>query len=231
MSGATPGRFILAGASTIGRAEEVSNVSVSPRNAPPGFARSSRFFAITANGFSLRYFRFAELAHRRSVPCIAGEVISAESLYRDDIAGRQHRRGAANARFAAAGRRVADLQVIVGPATGAGDGLRVKTPIVGIVILAGAVFIERPEPHRRVGPVVRQRQDNGVARAAIGAVDVGIVIAPGSAGSNKLAQAIVANRQVRRDASGEVIGVVALALANREIVAADWTRKTRLRSQ
>ena len=56
LSGATPGRFTFAEASTIGRAEEVSNVSVSSETLTRVLAMS-RFFAINANGFSLRYFR------------------------------------------------------------------------------------------------------------------------------------------------------------------------------
>ena len=62
------------------------------------------------------------------------------------------------------------------PAISAGDGLRVESAIVGVVILARAILIERPEPHSRVRAVVRQGQNHPVARATIRAVDVGVAM-------------------------------------------------------
>ena len=78
------------------------------------------------------------------------------------------------------------------------DRLRVKAAVGGIVILRGAVVVQRPVLHGRVGAVIGQAQDHGVARAAIGAVDVRVVIAR-VGWIEQLCETVVADRQVRRD--------------------------------
>ncbi len=101
LSGATPGRFTFAEASTIGRAEEVSNVSVSPETLDEG-SGDVQIFHHQCKRLLFAIFSIAEFAHSRSVSCVARKVVATKSFYGDDIAGRQHRRGAANACFVAA---------------------------------------------------------------------------------------------------------------------------------
>ena len=91
------------------------------------------------------------------------------------------------------------------PARRARDGLRVKAPVGRIVVLRRALRAHRPRRHRRRGPVVRQRQHDAVARAAVRAVDVRIPVAPVRR-IEQLAQARIAHGHVGRDPRREPVG-------------------------
>ncbi len=98
-------------------------------------------------------------------------------------------------------------------ACGARDGLGVEAAVGGVVILGGAGGVERPGMHRRAGAIVRQAEDHGVARAATGAVDIGIAIAE-IRRVGEIRQAFGAYRQIGRDADAGV--PVRVAVANGE---------------
>ena len=84
------------------------------------------------------------------------------------------------------------------PAIKAGIGLRVKTPVEWVGILRGALGAHGKTIHRRGRSVIRQRSDDGKARAAVSAVDKGVVIAS-VGGIEQLAQTIVAGGDIGRD--------------------------------
>ena len=107
------------------------------------------------------------------------------------------------------------MKIISRPASWARHGLRVKAAIRRIAIFSCTKFIQRPRLHCRIRPVVRKRPHNAVTRPAVGAVDIRIKIAR-IRGIEELFQAIVANRQIRRNANRRRFA--ALAVPNREFV-------------
>ena len=78
------------------------------------------------------------------------------------------------------------------------DRLRVKPAVQRIVVLTAAARVERPARHRGPGTVVRQPENNGVARPAVGAVQQRVAMPP-IPRIQKLREAIRAKRQIRRD--------------------------------
>ena len=85
-----------------------------------------------------------------------------------------------------------------GPARRTGVRLRVEPAIQRVVVFALAGLAHHEALHRRAGPVVRQRLDDGEARAAVRAVGEGILEAA-IRGIEDLAQAIVAGGDIRKD--------------------------------
>ncbi len=95
------------------------------------------------------------------------------------------------------GKMQGTVQGIARTATRASHGLRVKTAIGRISVLNAAVLVQRPVPHCGVGPIVRKPKHNGVARTAVGAVDIGVPVAPVGR-IKKFFQASIANSKVGR---------------------------------
>ena len=135
------------------------------------------------------------------IPGIACQVVPAESFHRENPASTKNLGRPADAPFASIRgfivvRLNLRVKIVAGTASWTSHGLRVKTTIAGIEIFRGTVIVEQPVFHGGVRPVVRQSQHDGVARPAIGAVDVGIQVAR-IGGIEEFFQALIANRQVR----------------------------------
>ncbi len=138
--------------------------------------------------------------HRLFVGRVAGQVVAAQSLHRDDRAlgqqppGRGHRLAG---EFGRARRRGGGpQQPDAGSAVVAGDGLRVEAPVARVPVLAGAPLAHREPRHRGVGPVVGQPGDDGEARSAVRAGDERVPVAAVRR-VGQLAQTGVAGRGVR----------------------------------
>src|ERR1700722_6190836 len=114
------------------------------------------------------------------------------------------------------------LQIIARAAGGASYGLRMKAPVGGMGVFGGAFVVEQPVVHGRVLPVVRQAKHDGVTRTAVGAIDVGIPVMPVSR-IEKLFQAVIANREVRRNTNRGMIAP--LARPDSEVAQADKLRR------
>ncbi len=127
---------------------------------------------------------------------VAHEVVAADPLYGDDPPVAQGgdcrvERRVRLQRLLRTGHRVGNLR----PAGRAGDGFSMEAAIGRIEILALAVVAERKGRHAGVVAVVRQRLDQRVARAALGAVDEGITVAA-IVGVLQLPAAVVAHEIV-----------------------------------
>ena len=81
-------------------------------------------------------------------------------------------------------------------AFGASQGLGVEAAVRRGFVFGAAVVTERKISHRGVGPVVGHGRDDGVARAALGAIDKGVAVAPLS-WIVQLFHAVVTGVQVR----------------------------------
>jgi len=81
-------------------------------------------------------------------------------------------------------------------AFGAGQGLGVEAAIRRGFVFGTAVVAEREIGHRGVGPVVGHGGDDGVARAALGAIDEGIAVTP-FMGIVQLFHAVVTGIKIR----------------------------------
>src|SRR5579872_2800046 len=101
------------------------------------------------------------------------------------------------------------MEIIFGTAPRTSHRLRMKAPVGRIAVFSFAEFIQRPRLHRRIWPVVWQRQHYAVTRSTVRAVDVGIKI-PAIAGIEEFLQTVFANGQVGRNANGRVLSVFAL---------------------
>ena len=170
--------------STIGRARRAEQrplLVARPRRAPPGAA------VISANGFSSRCLRARSRATASSFARVAGEVVAAEALDREDRA----RRGACDT----ASSSGIDSR---GPQTGQAIGSAWKRRSAGssysrrqsahigkpAIVVVGAVVGDGPHD-REAWPALRAVQER-VAVAAVGRVE-------------ELAQAVVAGGDVGRD--------------------------------
>ena len=167
----------------------------------------------------------AQRRDRAGLPGVARQVVAPDPLRGDDRAGPQRRRG----RRDRIGRRrrvapVGAQQPEPGAAGGAGHGLGVKAAVARVAVLARAVRAERPALHRRARAVVRQAEHDREARAAVGAVDVGVA---GAAVFRiaEFGEAGRADREVRRNADRR--GPLACARPDREAGAAFHRRGLR----
>ena len=171
-----------------GEASSRSSLSLS-RARPRAVARSG---AMTANGFSSRFFRSRKRLDRLSVAGIHHQVVAADPLDSQDCAGLEQFAGPDDRRilFAQDGIRMA-------PAAGAAarrPGRRSAGRESGgrrVVVFLPAVRAERKGSHGRVGPVVGDAGDDAVAGAAVGAGDEGVAEAP-VCGIEQFPQAVVA---------------------------------------
>ena len=149
-------------------------------------------------------FQPAQPGDRDSVGRIAGELIAAEPLQRDDLArtdqpgrreGRLARRNIAQNFL---GRAADPAQHRTRPAIGAGDRLRMEAA-VGRVAVFGMTGRAQPERrHRRADAVERDAERDREPRPAMGAVGEGVAMAP-PAGIERFRRAGQANGCVRRD--------------------------------
>src|SRR5919107_1077541 len=131
---------------------------------------------------------------------VAGQMVTAETLYGDDSPATQHLRGACNGVIRAVVKLVPEPveQPYLRSADGAGVGLGVEATVGGILVLAAAVGAHSKARHRSRGPVVRNCAGDGEARAAVRAIGERVTVTP-VRGVQKLGQAIVAGCNVRRD--------------------------------
>ena len=80
----------------------------------------------------------------------------------------------------------------------------VVTPVDRVFVLAAATSAHFEAGHGRIRPVVRQTVDEGVARAALGAIDEWVAVAP-FAGIVHLGKTIVTDEVVRWNMSVRII--------------------------
>ena len=83
-----------------------------------------------------------------------------------------------------------------GAAFRASQGLGVEAAVEGGFVFGAAIIAKRESGHRGVGPVVRHCGDDGVARAALGAIDEGVSVAS-FIGIGELLNAVITGEQVR----------------------------------
>src|SRR5215204_2584892 len=134
------------------------------------------------------------------VEWVAGQMVTAETLYGDDSPATQHPRGTCNGVIGASVKLVPEPveQPYLRSAAGTGVGLGVEASVGGILVLAAAVGAHGKARHRSRGPVVRDHAGDGEARAAVRAVGERVTVTP-VRGVQKVGQAIVAGCDVRRD--------------------------------
>ncbi len=168
-----------------------------------------------------------EASHHVAVGGVAGQVKAAEPLHGEDLAAPQQLGGGADGgggvvRLAfgklhdpavravlPAVRAVlpavlhAPHQPHPRPAHGAGVGLGMKAPVGRVFVFRAAGRAQREAPHGGALPVVGQVLDDREARAAVGAVGEGVLVAPVPR-VEELGAAVVAGRDVRGD---QLIGV------------------------
>ena len=117
---------------------------------------------ISANGFSSRCLRWRRRATASRIAGIGQKLESSNAFERDDFSLQQRL------------DRIFDRAVELRAADRAGIGLGVKAAVRRILVFFAAGGTQHELAHRRVGPVVRNVDDDGVTRAAVGAVGEGI---------------------------------------------------------
>ncbi len=90
------------------------------------------------------------------------------------------------------------FQPHLGATDGAGHRLGMEAAVERVLVFGGTVRAERETRHGGVGPVVGDVTDDGETRAAVGAVDERVAIAP-IGRVEQLAQAVGADAHIRRD--------------------------------
>lgn len=148
-------------------------------------------------GLLLAILAATQARHGFGVRRIAGEVVAAEALDGDDLAATQARQGFGDGIVddQQAALRVAQREART--TFRAGVRLRMETPIRRIVVFAPAVRTHGEGRHAGVRPVVGQVARQGVARAAVRAVDEGMAPAP-VGGIEQLGEAVRAGGGIRR---------------------------------
>src|SRR4051794_4164376 len=101
------------------------------------------------------------------------------------------------------------MQIVIRPTRRTGDRLSVKSPVDGIYELLGTIFVERPPLHRGIGTVVRQAKHDGVTRATVRTVYVGITVT-WIVVIEKLFEAVFTYRQIGRNPGRRLLAVLAL---------------------
>ena len=130
-------------------------------------------------------------------------MVAANPLDRDDPAVMQQLCGCRDGRVVTGDRVAGAFEAVVRAAVRAGDRLGVEAAVGWIVVFRGALFVERPGCHRRLSSIVRKGEDDGIARAAVGAIDIGIVKAP-VARVEELREAGIAGGKIGRDPHGRM---------------------------
>ena len=130
------------------------------------------------------------------VPGVGGQVKASEAFDGHDPAVSQQAGGGGDGFPVQA--PIPLFQPDPGAADGAGGGLGMKAPVLGIFIFRPALGAEVEHGHGGVGAVIGHRPDDGEPGAAVGAVGEGIPVAP-VAGIIDVGQAVVAGGHVRGD--------------------------------
>src|SRR6202043_634204 len=102
----------------------------------------------------LAEFALAQGVHGALVGGAARQVISAQTLDRNNLPFLQQVDCLSDRIFPLADFSSITMQAISRTATGTGYGLGMKAPVVRIVIFTATTRIERPGPHRRVWTIV-----------------------------------------------------------------------------
>ncbi len=110
----------------------------------------------------LAMLALAETRDRSRLTGVAQKLESANAFQGNDLA------------LAQSGCGVGDGAAELWPADWARVGLGVEAAVGRVLVFLAASRAERKLPHRRIGPVVRNVDDDGVARSAVGAVGEGI---------------------------------------------------------
>ena len=156
-------------------------------------------------GFFAAALAAAELFDRGGLARVAGELIAAEAFPGNDATGAEQIGDAGEDGAGGLGRGrgsgwpvVSIVEDEARAADRAGVGLRVEAAILGVLVLAEAVGAHGEFRHGGHGAVVGNVEDDAVARAAVGAVGEGVVVAAigGVAG---VGEAGVADADVGRD--------------------------------
>ena len=139
----------------------------------------------------------AQLFDQGFVIAAAGQVHAAQSLDRDDLPCLQ---GLPCQFYAIAGELISGLVQIKHPGAAACATIRLGmvAPVVNIMILPVAVRAHGKADHGGLGPVIGDIFNNRETRAAIGAVNEGIAVAP-VPGVTQFPQAVLTDADVRRD--------------------------------
>ncbi len=195
------------------RSSQFVVVATAQQNDGPGWLLQQRLFfrrdeAKFFNGREVgrhhrkRLFRTAfappQLLHCGFVARIRSEMKTAEAAHRQNFALLQkiHRRANRCISFDFLAMAISQCQRR--PASRTGVWLRVKAAIFRIVIFLFTGRTHQKNPHRGVEPVIRNAVNDGITRAAIGAINERILIAA-VGGIEKLAPAIRAKAHIRRN--------------------------------
>ncbi len=182
-----------------------------------GGRRRSR--TMTASGFSSRRLRRATPPTAPTVPCEARQVVSPQALEGDDPP-----RGQGRDRD---GQRVVELDRPPAAVEGlqaraarrAGDRLGVVAAVARVLVFRAAGRAHGEARHGRTLTVIRDAPDDRQTGAAMGAVEEWVAI-PAVRGIEKLAQAIPAGCDVRRDE--DRAGPIEIAGLDTELWVAPW---------
>ena len=141
-------------------------------------------------------FSFAQIRNSVSVFRVTREVVTAETFHGHDAAQAKNLSGLTNACVACDEYFRTHFQGIRRAAIGTRDRLRMEAAVGGIAVFGRAERVERPGLHRCVRTIVGKLLDDGVAWAAVRAVDIRIVIAP-ICWIKEFLDTCVANREIR----------------------------------
>ena len=130
-------------------------------------------------------------------------MVAAEAFYRDNLGRVKVLHCLSNGCLVTALDLIAGPMKIMRAARGTGNGLGVKAAIQWIRVVGSAMRIEVPHSHCGVGAIVRQPANDAVTRAAIRAIDVGIV-ATAIVGIEEFLQALLTHRKIGRNSRGRL---------------------------
>ena len=161
--------------------------------------------------------RLLEAALSRAQPldsgvgsCVAGQVVPADPLDRDDLAAAEGRLRGSEGRIGALHRAaVAVLEPEAWPTVGAGHRLRVEAAVRRVVVLRGAGVTQGERLHGRVRAVVGEADRDGETRTAVRAIDERVA-RPAVGGVEELVETVGAGRDVRRHERPDSALIVAL---------------------
>ncbi|OPZ61005.1 MAG: hypothetical protein BWY87_00100 [Deltaproteobacteria bacterium ADurb.Bin510] len=129
------------------------------------------------------------------------QVKAADALDGQDTAGHELHHGQRQGVVIVERHAAQVAQLKPGAADRAGVGLGVEAPVGRVGVFAGAVVAELETSHRGARAVVGQVGHDRQARAAVGAVDEGVAVAP-VLGIEEFAQAVGAGGRVGRQVGG-----------------------------
>ncbi len=164
------------------------------------FFRDSQIGHHYGEGFLTAPLATAQLRDRCRLSRVAEQLVAAQALPGDDSPGLElFRHSLDHLASALTGPWCISWneQLQSGTAHGACIGLRVKAPVGGVVVLAPAVGAKSEGGHRRLSAIVRDIEDDAVARTAVGAVGKGIFEAP-VGGIADVVAALITDADIRR---------------------------------